>query len=186
MKKQLHIQFGKNLSFLRKKFDLTQKRLSEEIAGDDREEQKKIHKKIGSYEQGLAFPPPDQLNDILIFFKVTYEQMVNMDLSKLSQREFEKLNQERKTDLQILTISVSGDGRENIEMVPQKASAGYVRGFADRNYIKKLDRFHLPWLPPEATYRAFEISGDSMPPIETGSIVLGKYVEDKYDIKKGE
>ena len=25
-----------------------------------------------------------------------------------------------------------------------------------------------------------------MPPIETGSIVLGKYVEDKYDIKKGE
>jgi phage repressor protein C with HTH and peptisase S24 domain len=186
MKKQLHIQFGRNLSFLRKKYDLTQSGLAEKIAEGDRKEQKKLQKKIGSYEQGLAFPSPEQMNDLLSYFGVQYEQMVNIDLDSLSERDFAKLNQDRRTELQVLTISVSEDGRENIEMVPQKASAGYVRGFADRDYIRKLDRFHLPWLPPEATYRAFEISGDSMPPIETGSIVLGKYVEDKYEIKKGE
>ena len=160
MKKQLHIRFGKNLKFLREKHQLTQATLAEKIGRDD----KKVHKRIGSYEQGLAFPSPELMKNILDHFQVKYEHMVNKNLARMNDKEFRNLSREKKTELQVLTISVSEDNTENIEMVPHAASAGYIRGFADGSYIRKLDKFHMPWLPPEATYRAFEISGDSMPP----------------------
>ena len=59
------------------------------------------------------------------------------------------------------------EDRENIELIPQKASAGYLNGYADPEYIREQPRFRLPFLPSNATYRAFEISGDSMLPIKS-------------------
>ncbi|MCS6833105.1 MAG: S24 family peptidase, partial [Flammeovirgaceae bacterium] len=35
------------------------------------------------------------------------------------------------------------------------------------------------------TYRAFEITGDSMLPIQPDSIVVGEYIDNWYDIKDG-
>ena len=40
-------------------------------------------------------------------------------------------------------------------------------------------------LPDNASYRAFEITGDSMLPIEPGTVVIGEYVEKLNDIKDG-
>lgn len=175
-------QFGNNLKFLREERNLTQSALAGILAEGD----SGMQKKIGSYEQGIAFPQPELVKEILNFFGMKYEHMTEYDLASLSARGLRDLRQGKSSDLQILTISVDSDNHENIELVPEQASAGYIRGFSDRDYIKQLDKFHMPWLPPEYTYRAFEISGDSMPPIESGSIVLGRYVENKQDIKKGE
>ena len=86
--------------------------------------------------------------------------------------------------LRVLSISVYQEGNENIELVPVKASAGYLTGYADPEFISDLPRFNLPMLPT-GTYRAFEIKGDSMLPLQPGSIVIGEYVENWNDIKDG-
>src|SRR5690606_11354077 len=64
------------------------------------------------------------------------------------------------------------------------ASAGYLNGYADPEFIKELNRFRLPFLPV-GTYRAFEIKGDSMLPLPSGSIVIGEYVDKLADLKDG-
>jgi phage repressor protein C with HTH and peptisase S24 domain len=45
-----------------------------------------------------------------------------------------------------------------------------------------LDRFSIPKLE-EGTFRAFEIKGTSMQPINEGSIVIGKYIEHIRDLR---
>ena len=72
---------------------------------------------------------------------------------------------------------------ENIELIHQKASAGYLNGFSDPEFISELPKFQLPMLAKNATYRAFEIMGDSMLPLTSGSIVVGKYINSIDDIK---
>ncbi|MEL6675186.1 MAG: S24 family peptidase [Bacteroidota bacterium] len=184
MKQQLKSTFGKNLKFLREKYHLTQSRLAEEICGEESED--KMQKKIGSYEQGHAFPPPDTMFHILRRFDLKYEHLLNLDLTALTDREWGMIHQPEGNQLHILAISVDKEGRENIEFVPEKAAAGYARGFSSESYIRQLDKFHLPWLPKEFTYRAFEISGDSMLPILSGTIVVGQFVEDLQHITQGE
>ncbi|RYZ97308.1 MAG: S24 family peptidase, partial [Sphingobacteriaceae bacterium] len=46
-------------------------------------------------------------------------------------------------------------------------------------------KFYLPMFN-QGTYRAFEIKGDSMLPLPTGSIIIGEYVENWGDVKQGE
>jgi phage repressor protein C with HTH and peptisase S24 domain len=43
----------------------------------------------------------------------------------------------------------------------------------------------MPVLPKNKTYRAFEIQGDSMLPIQPGSIIFGEYLENVSAIKNG-
>ncbi|MDX2246400.1 MAG: LexA family transcriptional regulator [Bacteroidia bacterium] len=182
MEHSIRKRFGQNLKFLREKEGLTQSQLAKILS----EEGGKITpKSIGSYEQGHAFPLPEAISKILSFFGLKYEHLVNHELYALTDSAFQALKLS-KPEFQILAISVGPDNREKIELVREKASAGYIKGFSSTSYIKQLEKFHMPWLPPEYTYRAFEIAGDSMPPIQSGSIVLGKYVEDKSGIKKGE
>lgn len=182
MNTEIKTLFGKNLKFLRDQRNLTQAKLATEFSGVDH----RIHKRIGSYEQGKSFPSPELMQNILEYFGVKYEHIVNEDLEERGVEYLETLKKQDSNRLKVLTISVDSDDREKIEMIPMKAVAGYVRGYMNEEYIKQLDKFHLPWLPPEHTYRAFEINGDSMAPIQSGSVVLGKYVEDKQGIKNGE
>ena len=90
-----------------------------------------------------------------------------------------------KEKVRVLSITVDSNDRENIELVPQKAAAGYMNGFSDPEYIAELPKFQLPMLPNNATYRAFEISGDSMLPLSSGSVVIGKYLESVRELKSG-
>ena len=55
----------------------------------------------------------------------------------------------------------------------------------ETSYISELPRFYLPKLP-EGSYRAFEIEGNSMPPIQDGYIVVGRFVEHARDLKNGQ
>jgi len=82
-------------------------------------------------------------------------------------------------------VAVDDQGVDSIPLVPQKAAAGYLNGYADGEYIQELPQFRLPNLPKGSTHRAFELIGDSMLPLLPGTIVIGRYVEDWRDIKSG-
>jgi transcriptional regulator with XRE-family HTH domain len=74
-----------------------------------------------------------------------------------------------------LVVTVSNDGEENIVVVDRKAAAGYLRGAEDPGYFEKLPSFRLPGFYGR-TYRAFEVSGNSMQPgIYPGDLLVGAY-----------
>ncbi len=131
---------------------------------------------IGSYEEGRADPRISTLLKITEVFNLSLDDLLARDLTQ---------NLAPKKSAKILAITVDSYERENIELVPQKAAAGYTSGYADPEYLQELPRFQLPNLPKDRTYRAFEISGDSMVPIQPGTIIIGQYIESPSDIKNG-
>jgi phage repressor protein C with HTH and peptisase S24 domain len=87
------------------------------------------------------------------------------------------------SQLRVLATTVGADNADNIELVSEKAKAGYKSGFADPEYISILPTFRLPFLSKQKKYRTFEISGDSMLPIPDGSWVTGVFVQDWSSIR---
>ena len=88
-------------------------------------------------------------------------------------------------DVKVLSITVDKFGKENIELINQKASAGYANSYSDFEFIENLQKFQLPFLHFTGTHRAFEIKGDSMLPLTSGSIVIGKFIENFDFLKDG-
>lgn len=167
-----------NIKFLRKQKGWTQEQLATEL-----DIKRSL---IGSYEEGRAKPNYEVLAEIAKIFKHTIDNLITRDL-RLTERV--PLFSEEQMDisgknLRVLAITVDKAENENIEMVPVKAAAGYLNGYADPTFIKELNRFRLPFLPV-GTYRAFEIKGDSMLPIQPGSVVIGEYVDNWKNIKDG-
>jgi len=169
---------SENIKYLRKLNGLTQEDLAEKV-GIKRPS-------IGSYEEGRAKPKISTLAKISKSFNIPVDMIINCDLIKLSLDELYAMASESKEKkLKILSITVDDNDEENIDLIPQKAAAGYLNGYADPEYIKELPKFKLPMLPRNATYRAFEILGDSMLPIESGTVIVGQYVEKLAGIKNG-
>jgi hypothetical protein len=84
-------------------------------------------------------------------------------------------------------LTVDKDGSENIELVPVKAAAGYMTGYADPTYLEELNKFRLPFLPDRTSPIVPSKSrGDSMYPLPSGSIVVGEYLDNWKDIKDGQ
>jgi hypothetical protein len=109
-----------------------------------------------------------------------------MPLSQLTQLERGYDVYVKGSSLRILATTVDSSNDENIELVSEKAKAGYVSGYADPEYIKILPAFKLPFLSKERKYRTFQINGDSMLPIPDRSWVTGEYVENWQYIKDGQ
>ena len=128
---------------------------------------------LAGYEAGSNEPNIERLKNLASYFKVSVDELIyNSDKKFLG----------NKDSFKILTISIDKHNKENIELVPAKVRAGYLTGYKDPEYISKLPKFNLPNLP-QGTFRAFEISGDSMLPINDGSIVLGKYIKELSELK---
>lgn len=162
---------AENIKTLRKKAGFTQEQFANEVG---------IKRSVvGAYEEARAEPRLQTLMKIAEVLNVTSDDLITTDLTKGVPAAA------RKERVKILSITVDQEDKENVELVPQKAAAGYLNGYSDPEYISELPRFRLPMLPPNATYRAFEISGDSMLPIISGSIIIGKYLESISDIKNG-
>ncbi|MBB2148493.1 XRE family transcriptional regulator [Pedobacter gandavensis] len=164
-----------NLKYLRKKKGLTQQQFADAMG---------IKRSlIGAYEEDRAEPKYDLLKKIAEYYELTIDEFINETINDSWKPKLKS----QGSNLRILSISVDKDDKENIEMVPVKASAGYLNGFSDPEYIKELPKFQLP-LPflKQGTFRAFEILGDSMLPIQSGSIILAEYLENWNDIKVGE
>ncbi len=167
-----------NIRYLRRLNGFTQEGLAEKVGLK--------RASIGSYEEDRAKPKISALSKISKFFNIPVDMLINCDLIKLSLDELYAMASESKVKkLKILSITVDDNDEENIELIPQKAAAGYLNGYADPEYIKELPKFKLPMLSQNATYRAFEISGDSMLPIEHGTVIVGQYVEKIDGIKNG-
>ncbi len=163
---------NKNIKFLRTRAGWTQKELAEKMGLKQ--------PVIGAYEEERALPPLNCLLDISDLFKVSIDALSRKDLGKLPEKEWKSFSGK-----EVLAITVDKDDNENIELVSQKASAGYLNGYQDVEYIIDLPKIGLPVLPRNVTYRAFEIKGDSMLPIPSGAIVFGEYVEKLSSIKNG-
>ena len=164
-----------NLKYLRKKKGLTQQQFADAIG---------IKRSlVGAYEEDRAEPKYELLKKIADFYEFTIDEFIHEEIND----KWKPKLKSQGTNLRILSISVDKDDNENIELVPVKASAGYLNGFADPEYIKELPKFQLP-LPnlKNGTFRAFEIMGDSMLPIQPGSIIIGEYLENWNDVKVGD
>lgn len=146
---------------------------------------------LSGYENGVAQPGIAQLIAYSNYFGISIDTLVKVDLSKLGESELRQLENGfdvfvKGSTLRVLTTTVDRSNKENIELVPQKAKAGYTRGFADPEFVRELPVFHLPFLSSERKYRTFQISGDSMLPIPDGSWVTGEFVQDWHTLKDGE
>lgn len=145
---------------------------------------------ISSYEDGRAEPRTDLLIKIAALFKVSTDALLKLDIEKVTDTQLlqEENSQKRMSgvDLRVITVPVDQEENEKVVLVPETAAAGYSTGFSDPEYIKDLPQYSLPFLPKGKSYRAFEIKGDSMLPIPSGSIVIGEYIEDWENIKNGE
>ncbi|UCD60126.1 MAG: LexA family transcriptional regulator [Flavobacteriaceae bacterium] len=76
-------------------------------------------------------------------------------------------------------VTVDSSDNDNMVLVNAKAAAGYPQNIQDTSWYKQLPAFDLP-LPEfrNATYRGFQVEGDSMlPNLQPGEWVLAKAVE---------
>lgn len=119
---------------------------------------------LGAYEEGRAQPNYDVLIALSNFAGKSVDEIIRGEESKLQ--------------LERITIT------NHIPLIPMKAAAGYRNGFPDDEYVKELPHFTLPNLG-KGNFRAFEISGDSMLPLQSGTIVVGEKVERLSQVKDG-
>jgi transcriptional regulator with XRE-family HTH domain len=162
-----------NIKFLRKKKGLTQQQFADEIG---------IKRSlVGAYEEDRADPKYDLLKKIALYFEISVDDFINETINE----KWAPKPKGNPANLRILSISVDKEDNENIDMVPMKASAGYLNGYADPEYVAQLPKFYLPMFK-QGTFRAFEIKGDSMLPLVSGTVIIGEYVENWNDVKPGD
>lgn len=81
-------------------------------------------------------------------------------------------------------VTVDSSENENMVLVNAKAAAGYPQNIQDTSWYKQLPAFDLP-LPEfrNATYRGFQVEGDSMlPNLKPGEWVLARAIEHIDDV----
>ncbi len=81
-------------------------------------------------------------------------------------------------------VTVDSSDNENMVLVNAKAAAGYPQNIQDTSLYKQLPAFDLP-LPEfrNATYRGFQVEGDSMlPNLRPGEWVLARAIEHVDDV----
>ena len=138
---------------------------------------------LSGYENGVATPNLSALMQFSEYFGIAIDTLVKVDLSTLTESQLSQLEHGydifiKGSKLRVLATTVDENNEENIELVNEKARAGYAMGYADPEYIRILPTFKLPFLSKQKKYRTFQISGDSMLPIPDGSYVTGEYVQD--------
>jgi len=163
-------QLISNLKLLRNAKSLTQQQMADQL-GIPRPT-------YSGWERGSAEPSLSSLGQICEIFGVSLDNLVYDDLR--SGKKEVSVNE----NFRVLAVSVDPDNRQLVDFVPERAEAGYVESFSNPEFIQELPKIQIPGIP-EGTYRAFEINGESMLPMESGSIVIGNYIERLSDIKSG-
>jgi transcriptional regulator with XRE-family HTH domain len=173
---------SKNLKALRKRIKKSQEEVAQEL---------NMHRSTYSgYENEVATPNIENLVIFSKYYQVLIDDLIQKDLSSFTSMEWERFSNEWRTqakgsNLRVLTSVVDQQNEEVIELIPEKARAGYVTGFSDPEFMKELPSLHLPFLSKNKKYRAFPISGDSMPPVVSGSFVVAEFIQDWTSIKSG-
>ena len=159
-----------NLRFLRDKQNLSQQKISDTLLI--------TRSRYVKYEDGTSEPPIEILLRISKYFSISIDLLVSVDIRKYPLEEMLNLPDNRI----LIPITVDSSGNNQIEIIPQKASMGYLNGYSDPEYIESLQTISLPFLR-NGKFRAFPADGDSMPPYKDGTFIVGKYVENLADLK---
>jgi transcriptional regulator with XRE-family HTH domain len=174
--------FASNIKFLRKRRGRTQ---------DDVAVALNLKRStLSGYENGVAQPGIDILVSFSRYFNLSIDTMLKINIPELSESQLGELERGydayiKGSNLRVLATTVNSDNLENIELVQEKAKAGYATGYADPEFIGELPRFRLPFLSEKRKYRTFQLKGDSMLPIPNGSWVTGEFVQDWREIISG-
>jgi len=175
--------FSKNIKFLRKRRNRTQDELAFAL--------KMKRPTLSGYENGVAEPGISVLMAFSRYFGIAVDTLIKIDLEQLPESQLYELEKGHDVyltggKLRVLATTVSPANEENIELVPEKAKAGYTSGFADPEFISELPVFQLPFLSRNKKYRTFQLSGDSMLPIPDKSWVTGEFLQDWSRIISGQ
>ena len=164
--------FSDNIRFLRNKKNLSQQSFAESLGMS--------RVRYSKYEDGRSEPPYEILIRISKFFQVSIDLLLTLDIRKYPIDDMVNLPDNNK----VLPVVVDSEGNNYIEIVPQKATMGYLNGYSDPEYIESLPRIYLPFLG-HGKFRGFMADGDSMPPFINGTCVVGEYVESLKELKAG-
>lgn len=164
--------FANNIKYLRAQKNRSQQNVADDLAI--------TRARYSKYEEGASEPPLNLLKLIATYFLVNIDLLVSVDLKKHSIEDLLKLENNRI----LLPVAVDKTGGNLIELVPQKAKAGYLNSYSDPEFIESLQHISFPFLK-NGKFRAFPIEGDSMPPHNDGAIIIGKFIEDLNQIKSG-
>jgi len=163
---------GRNIRYLRNLKNLSQDALATALEIS--------RARLVTYENERNEPSIDVLISISDYFVISLDALIKGNLMKSNPGAMMKVGKNRT----LFPVIIDAEGRDLIEMIPEKATAGYLRGYSDPEYIENLQRMQLPFLPV-GKHRAFPIKGDSMPPLNEGSFVIARYVESLEDIHDG-
>jgi transcriptional regulator with XRE-family HTH domain len=155
---------AQNLKYLRKLRGWTQ----EEFAAKLRIKRSLL----GAYEEERAEPRLEVLEIVSDMFKLSLDDLLRKRLQ--DGRGAGYLAKRRALKL--------AAAPNQIQLVPVKAAAGYLAGYADPEFLDELNTFTLPMLAP-GNYRAFEIVGDSMLPTPGGSVIVAEKLDNVEDVK---
>ena len=122
---------------------------------------------VSAYEEGRAEPNLNLLERIADLTNVSIDSLVRTNSS------LQEINLQSQTSIKTF-----------IPLVPVKAAAGYQKGYPDAHFIQELPQLALPFLG-KGDMRAFEITGDSMLPIPSGTVIIGERLEKLSHVKDG-
>ena len=174
--------FASNIKFLRKRRGRTQDEVAVAL--------NLKRSTLSGYENGVAQPGIEILVSFSGYFNMSIDTLLKIDLMKLPESQLGELERGydayiKGSNLRVLATTVDSGNRENIELVPEKAKAGYTTGYADPEFIGELPVFRLPFLSDNRKYRTFQLKGDSMLPIPDGSWVTGEFLQNWMEIVSG-
>lgn len=161
-----------NIRHLRNLKGLSQEYFSEEI--------KITRSQLMSYESERTEPSIETLIKISDYFKLPIDILIKNNLTRSNDSSFIDIGNQRV----LFPITIDDQNENLIEIIPLEASAGYLSGYSDPEYVEDLGKIKLPFLPT-GKHRAFPIKGDSMLPAKSGSFVIAKYIENTSWIKDG-
>ena len=136
--------FASNIKFLRKRRGRTQ---------DDVAFALNLKRStLSGYENGVAQPGIEILISFSGYFNISIDTILKLDISRFSESQLGELERGydayiKGSNLRVLTTTVNSANRENIELVPEKAKAGYTTGYADPEYIGELPVFTFRFFP---------------------------------------
>lgn len=161
---------SENMRYLRAQRNCSQQKVADDLVI--------TRARYSKYEEGVSEPPLDILQRISRYFQVSIDLLLAVDMRRVPMADLLKLEGNRI----LLPIKVDISGENVIEVIPHKSQAGYLTGYSDPEYIESLQHISLPFTGP-GKHRAFPVIGDSMPPHENGTYIIGKYIEHLSELK---
>lgn len=164
--------FSDNIRHLRIKKDVSQETVAKDLSI--------TRDSLAKYEQGKSQPPYETLIKLSHYYHISIDLLLTADIRKVDVERLMQLEDNRI----LLPITIDNNGENVIEIIPHKARAGYLSGYSDPEFIEGLQHISLPFLK-NGKFRAFPVSGDSMPPHKEGSFIIGRYIESIAEISEG-